>query len=131
MDGSARAKLLEASRNHVIGCFARVIDGDCTPPLVVCARHKAQAIYAELEALAVNEEDVDQQLATIRDAAIDIGHAAEAVAPLYEARCAEVRSAAARKRAALQTEAVSADAALDDAIAAIAALNDVCGSHRL
>ena len=95
---SLRSKLLEASRAGVTGCSARGPEGDNSPPIAVCARHKALAIDAELEALACNEESLLIQLDAACDAAIAT---AELLADQARSVAAEVRATTATKRAAL------------------------------
>lgn len=120
-----RAQLVELSRAGVDGCFAR--EPEWMAPVVVCARHKARAVDAELATLTGNEEVALLQLEATRDAAISAGRSAAEVAPLFDARIAEVRAAAAIKRNALQQAAVTADVALEEAQAAITALTEVRG----
>jgi len=81
-------------------------------PLVACARHKALAVQAELEALAGNTEAAQTQLQATRDAFI------AQVAATYTALSTKVQAACAAKRAALEAEAVDADAALGEALRA-------------
>lgn len=79
------------------------------PPLVACAKHKAAAVLAELDALDGNELGALDRVAATN---------ADADRAIYETRLAEVRVTAASRRAALQSEAVAADSALEKAIAA-------------
>lgn len=119
---SPRGRVIELTRKGVDGCFVTEHD---TSPIVACARHKALAIDAALCALATNEEAALSQIETTRNVAIAVGHPEKMFASAYEARVAEVRAAAATKRVALQTDAVAADAALEGALAAVAALSEV------
>lgn len=125
MDPSVRTRIVELLRTAVVGCFARAPEGDESPPIVLCARHKAVAIEAELAALAGNEEAVLAQLEANRHAAIASGRFEQELSTVFDAGAAELRAAAATKRVALQTEAVAVDAALEDALAAVAALTEV------
>lgn len=126
MERSAvHAALSEALRAGVAGCHARASEGDDAPPIVLCARHKALVVDAELNALAVNEEATLVHLEVTRVAAIAAGRLERHVAQLFETRTTEVRAAAATKRVALQMEAVAVDAALEGALAAVAALIEV------
>lgn len=124
-----KARLLEASRATIDGCFAKPVrpadDDSESPPIVACARHKALAIEAELEALAVNEEAALKQLEVTLDAVFAAGWPADTVAPLFAARAADVRTCATAKRAALQAEAVTADVALEFALNAVAEMVEV------
>lgn len=120
-----RAEVESSSRAIVEGCFARAAAGDESPPIIVCARHKAAAISAGIEHLEANVTASLSQLTARRDAAIAAGRAAEDLDPVFESRAAEVRDAATKKRVALEAEAVSADSALERAIAAVADLK-VC-----
>lgn len=126
MDPAAlREQITAASRAGVVGCSVTRAEGDESPPIVLCARHKALAIHAELDVLAVHEEVALAQLEASRDVAAAAGRPNEEITPLFEARVAEVRSEAAAKRVALQSEAVAVDAALECALAAVAALTEV------
>lgn len=115
-----KAEILQLSRKAIDGCFVKVDDD--SPPIVSCARHKALAIDAALEALAENEEAALMWLESTRDAAIAAGRHAEELAPVFGSRAGEVRSTAAAKRAALQAEAIAADIALECALDTTAAL---------
>lgn len=118
-----RVQMFEASRAIVAGCSAGVSEKHA--PIVACAIHKTQAVDAELDVLTENEGVVMAQLATIRDAAIAAGFPAEEVTSQFESRTADLLIAVSTKRVALQTEAVAADAALEGALAAVAALSEV------
>lgn len=120
-----RVRLVELARASVDACSARAPEGDESPPLVLCARHKALAVDAELGALAANEEAVLTQLEATRDVEIAAGRPADEVAAGFAARVSEVYAAAAAKRVALETAAVTADAALENALAVVAALTEV------
>lgn len=124
-EGLLRAQLVAASHEFVTGCFVRSPEGDDSPPIIACARHKALAVHAELEVLAGNEEATLTQLAGVREAAIAAGYPPESVDSVFEARVSEVPTVAAAKRAALQTEAVIVDAALEGALAAIDEMREV------
>lgn len=120
---SLRAHIVAVSRATVSDCFVR---GPVEfAPIVACARHKALAVDAELEALEASEGAVLAQTETIRDAAIAAGCLPEEVAAQFEACVANIMTTVATKRVALQTEAVAADAALESALAAVAALTEV------
>jgi hypothetical protein len=118
---SLRVRLVEVSRAIVNDCSVRGPDA----PIVACARHKALAVDAELEALVANESAVLSQIETIRDAAIASGCLPEEVAAQFETCSDGIIAAVATKRVALQTEAVVADSALEGALAAVAALIEV------
>lgn len=118
----SRVRIFELSSAGVCACSAGAPDA---PPFVSCARWKAQAIDAELCSLVSNEEAALVQLEAIRDAAIAAGRPETEVFHLFEARTAEVRTAAASKRVALQTEAVAVDVALEGVISAVAARTEV------
>lgn len=109
---SLRARIREAMSARLDGCSAH--DGGA--PLIACARHKAAAISAELEALSANEAAVLEDLRSHR----------HLLGAAFETRLAEVHNAAATKRVALQTEAVAADAALERACSTIDVVARVC-----
>lgn len=113
----------------VPGCFAKRPEGDETPPIVVCARHKALAIDAALDVLAAHEEacleELQCQLEAVRGGVVAASIASHMCSERLSKALEDVRAAAAVKRAALQTEAVAVDAVLEGAIAAVAALAEV------
>lgn len=117
-----RACIADASCAIVYGCFAKVPAGDDSPPVVVCARHKTVAISSAIEDLEANAAAALAQLLSTRDAAIAVGHTAEDLDSVFESRATEVRHAVTTKRIALETEAVTADAALELAVTAVADL---------
>ena len=86
-----RSRLSAAACARVSGCFAGQVasaapgggrgdvsasslslssSGSSEPPLVACARHKAQAVQAELEVLVANTEAAQVQIGATRDALI-------------------------------------------------------------
>lgn len=91
-------------------------------PATACGRHKAAAVIAELDALRPVEAAAIEQLEANRDAIIARTHA------LFTERVAAVQAAAAAKRERLETELVTADAALEAAQASGDALLEVGGS---
>lgn len=120
-----RQSVIDATRASVVGCFVELPAGDKISPLVACARHKALAVDAELEALAANEEAAILMLDAQYDAVLIAGRLSDLVSCTYAARIAEVRTAAAVKRVSLQTDAVAADSALDGALGIFDALTEV------
>ena len=120
-----RASLARAANAGVDGCYTAAAPG--LAPLVACARHKAVAVAAALDALAAHEAAALQRLECYRDAAVAEAEAFIAdVRTAFDARFAELRCKADVKRAGLQTEAVAVDIALENAQAVTAALLEVC-----
>lgn len=114
-----RASLLMSARAPVTDCRATGPEGVKLSPIVVCARHKAQAIYAEIDNLSANKEAARTQLEETHAAALAGGRAVEEVTPLFETRVAELEAAAASKRKSLETEAVTMDATLASVLAIV------------
>lgn len=122
--GALRKRLRQVARADVRACSAAQSDHEQCP-LVACGRHKSRAVLAELDLLAGNEEAALLQLERTRDAAVAAGHPADEVERLFDCRVAEVRDAAASKRAALEKEATLVDDVLEKAAAAVEALHEV------
>lgn len=133
-----RARLHAAVFSPVAGCFAEARESgpvnradhhhvlQSRSPLVACGRHKAVDIAAEIHALAGHEEAALTRLAAARDSALREGVVETPdVLQSYDALEAEVLTAAAVKRAALETEAIAADIAIELAIAVCASLTEV------
>lgn len=92
---------------------------------MVCARHKALAAQAELDALDANEVAALEKLDSSRDSCLAAGHPLDEVSPAYDSLRQRLESSAQTKRVALQAEAVAADAALEAALRAILAIIQV------
>lgn len=91
-----------------------------TFPLVENARRKIVAIQAELDVVVANKESSRVQLEANRDAIL------ATVRACFEASVGVVEAAASAKQTGLESELVDADAALELAIFATAALSEVC-----
>lgn len=87
--------------------------------LVGCARRKALAVRAELDALAANVDACEEQLEGNGEAAI------AAIRDLVKTGMDSLHAAASTKRAGLQTELAAADAALEAAARTTSALAEV------
>ena len=138
-----RERLLWVARRPVEGCrapassyysWAAILPGSdpCVgestaqdAPLVVCARHKAIAAQAELDALDGNEVAALEKLDSFRDSCLAAGHQCDEVSLAYDSLRRRLESSAQTKRVALQVEVVAADAALEAALAAILAIIQV------
>lgn len=88
-------------------------------PLVECARHRALASQAELDALAANLEATQAQLEKNRDAALAM------IEEGFRDIVAAARAAATAKRALLETELVGTDAVLSEALRTAADVAEV------
>lgn len=96
------------------------------------SRRKVLVIQAQLDALAVNEEVSLGQLGANRDAALEAiegtavpGVDEEAILAVCRVGVDTVHTAASVKRTGLETELVTADAALGEAIDATVAIAEV------
>ena len=89
-------------------------------PLVACARHKAVAVQTTIEELDGNMEATKIQIE-------DALHAVVATAHAYSSTLlAGLHATYSTRRAALETEAVAADKALENAIDVTHGLDEVC-----
>ena len=132
---SIRSRIIDAARAPVDGCWAissnpsLQLDGFAVDPpvapLIACARHKACAIQVELEALDMHEAETLAQVDASRMAAQEKGHPPDDLDVFASSLASVVTTAAAARRSALQTEAVAADMALENAITAVSALEEV------
>lgn len=119
-----RKQLWDALAAKVSGCCAA--DGaptECfkshTPPLVFCARHKTIAIHAELDRIASQERAALDALASNRDKIV------AATWDIYASQVDVVAAAVASLRVALETELVTADAALERSLEVTDQLTEV------
>lgn len=133
-----RSQLWDAVKANVPGCYAQVPDCQSSnhsevwsrSPIVCCARHKAQSIHAEMEALEINTTAAIVELGSARDRAVAQGYPSEIVDAWLDEIASEVGTARASKNEALEQAALSADAVLEGALAAVQALMQVRGHAR-
>jgi hypothetical protein len=125
----SRDRLLESVHAGVEECTVLLGTPDkLQTPLVACARHKARSVHEELAILEENQAAVLVSLDASRTAAHTAG--CDELYIAVEACIAELISTAARKRAALEGEAVVADSVLEEALDVESAIVEVGNARR-
>ena len=120
-----RSRLTLSAVAHVSRCTVETepagsaLPGGAALPLADCARHKAQAAQAALDALHASLEYILVQLESSRDAIL------LEVQSSYASVASEARAAFEAKRSSLEAEIVKADEALEGALFIGASLTEV------